>query len=153
MWYIYTESKIQLVNCELSQNFPLEISSLPDICAINAYIFWLLSPSPFLDYFCDVQLFLSLKRTWFRIFLLSSGGFGHLAMIWSAHPHFRNNVKVYIQYVVCLHHQTNYLFPYPFLSFNFFFYRMVSNSTKSAIFLNNIWSFIVYTGTWTSVYI
>ena len=40
MWHVATESKIQLVNYELSPKFPLGHLSLPDIRAIDAYIFW-----------------------------------------------------------------------------------------------------------------
>ena len=39
MWHVAPESKIQLVNCELSQKFPLGHSSLPDMRAIDACIF------------------------------------------------------------------------------------------------------------------
>ena len=40
LWHVDPESKTQLVNCELSPKFPLGHSSLPDIRAIYAYIFW-----------------------------------------------------------------------------------------------------------------
>ena len=40
IWHVTLEYKIQLVNCELSLYFSLERSSLLDIRAIDAYIFW-----------------------------------------------------------------------------------------------------------------
>ena len=40
MWHVAPKSKIKLVNCELSPYFSLEHSSLLDIRAIYAYIFW-----------------------------------------------------------------------------------------------------------------
>ena len=40
MWHVAPESKIQLVNYELSPKFPPGHLSLPDIHAIDAYIFW-----------------------------------------------------------------------------------------------------------------
>ena len=57
---------------------------------IDSYIFWLLSSSPFSDYFCDARLPLSLKRTCFCRFLLSLGGFGHLAIRLSTDPHLKH---------------------------------------------------------------
>ena len=65
IWHDDLESKIQLVNWKLSPEYLLENSSLPDIRAIDAYMFLLLSSSPFSDYFCDARLPLSLKRTCF----------------------------------------------------------------------------------------
>ena len=53
IWYIVPESKIQLVNWELSQKSLLELSSLPDIRSMDSYIFWSLSLSPFSNYLCD----------------------------------------------------------------------------------------------------
>ena len=83
MWHIATESKIQLVNCELSPNFPLGHSSLPDIRAIGSYIFWSLLFSPLLY----TRLTFSLKRTFFRRFSFSFGGFGHFSIRLSSDPH------------------------------------------------------------------
>ena len=40
MWHVAPESKIRLVNFELSPYFSRERSSLLDICAIDAYILW-----------------------------------------------------------------------------------------------------------------
>ena len=48
MWHVAPESKIQLVNCELSPKFPLGHLLLPDIRAIDAYIFWSLLLLPLL---------------------------------------------------------------------------------------------------------
>ena len=42
IWHVAAESKIQLVNCELSLKYLLELLLLPDIRPIDAYIFWLL---------------------------------------------------------------------------------------------------------------
>ena len=46
MWHVAPESKIQLVNSELSPKFPLGHSSLSDIYVIDAYISWSLLFSP-----------------------------------------------------------------------------------------------------------
>ena len=54
------EYKIQLVNYKLSPKFPLGHSSLPDIRAIYAYIFWSLLLS---HYLCDTRLPILLKHT------------------------------------------------------------------------------------------
>ena len=89
IWQVSSEYKIQLVNCELSPRYLTYFLSLPDICAIDAYIFWLLSLSPFSYYFWDAQLPLSLKRTCFRSFLLSLGVFGNLAIRLSTDPHLK----------------------------------------------------------------
>ena len=40
MWHVAPEYKIQLVNCGMSPKFPLGNLSLPDLRAIDAYIFW-----------------------------------------------------------------------------------------------------------------
>ena len=40
MWHVAQESKIQLVNCELSPEFPLVHLSLLYMGVIDAYIFW-----------------------------------------------------------------------------------------------------------------
>ena len=66
MWHVATESKIQLVNCELSPIFSLGHSLLTDMRAIYAYIFWSLLFSPL----SHAQLTFSLKRTCFRRFIL-----------------------------------------------------------------------------------
>ena len=77
MWHVASESKIQLVNCELSPKFPLEYLSLLDIHAIDAYFLWSLLFSPFLY----APLTFSLKRTCFRHFSFSFGGLGHFAIM------------------------------------------------------------------------
>ena len=64
MSHVDPESKIQLVNCELSPYFSLERLSLPDIRAIDAYILW---SSLFLP-FSHARLPFSLKRNFFRRF-------------------------------------------------------------------------------------
>ena len=74
MWHIALESKIKFVNCELSPKCSLGHSSLLDICAIDAYIFWSSLFSPLLH----ARLTFSLNHTLFRCFLLSFGGFGHV---------------------------------------------------------------------------
>ena len=43
LWHVAPESKIQLVNCELSPYFSLSSSSSLDMRAIDAYIVWSLS--------------------------------------------------------------------------------------------------------------
>ena len=64
MCHVAPKSKIQLVNCKLSPQFPLDRLSLPDIRAIDAYIF---QSSLFLS-LSHTRLLFSLKRTWFRRF-------------------------------------------------------------------------------------
>ena len=49
MWQVALESKTQLVSCELSRKSLLEISTLEDIGAINAYIFF--------DLFCSLLFY------------------------------------------------------------------------------------------------
>ena len=70
------ESKIQLVNCELSLKFSPGNASLPDIRAIKTYIFWSLLLSPL----SHARLPFSLKRTCFHHLFLSFGYFGHFAI-------------------------------------------------------------------------
>ena len=77
MWHVAPESKIQLVNCELSPYFSLERSSLLDICAIDAYILW---SSLFLPLF-HARLTFSFKCTCLRHLSLSSDGLGHFAIM------------------------------------------------------------------------
>ena len=83
IWHVAIESKIQLVNCELSPYFSLLRSSLLDIRAIDAYILWssLLSP------LSHSQWPFSLKHTCLRRFSLSFGGLGHFAIMWYSDPH------------------------------------------------------------------
>ena len=76
MWHFAPESKIQLVNCELSPEFSLGHLSLPDIRAIDAYISLSLLFSPL----SHARLKFSSKRTYFGCFLLSFGGFGNFAI-------------------------------------------------------------------------
>ena len=131
----------------MSPKYLLEISSLPEIHSIDAYIFWSLSPSLSLDYFCYPHLPLSLKRTVFCHFLLSLGGFGHLAIIWSAYPHLRH-LRGGIS-VSCLSEspavRAFYLY---FIIFKNICW-VVGTSTKSAFRLNKISPLIVSTRTWT----
>ena len=80
MWHVYPESKIQLVNCEMSPKCLLGHLSLSDIHATDLYIFWsliflLLSHAP---------LTFSLKRTWFSCFYFYFGWFGHFGIWWSS---------------------------------------------------------------------
>ena len=86
VWHVALESKIQLVNCELSPKIPLGNSSLPDIRAIDAYIWWSLLFSPL----SHERLPFSLKRTWFRRFLLSFSDFGHFTIRWFSDPHLKH---------------------------------------------------------------
>ena len=64
MWHVAPESKIQLINCELSAKFPLGNLSLSDIRAIDAYIFW----SVLFLALLYARLHFSFKRTCFRHF-------------------------------------------------------------------------------------
>ena len=86
MWHVDPESKIQLVNCELSPKFPLGHFLLPDIRAIYAYIFWSMLTFPL----SHARLPFSFKRTCFRHFLFYFGGFGHFAIRWSLDPHLKH---------------------------------------------------------------
>ena len=65
--------------------FPLGHSSLPDIRAIYAYIFWSLLFSPL----SHAQLPFSLKRTSFRRFSFYFGGFRNFAIMWSSDPYLK----------------------------------------------------------------
>ena len=67
MWHVATESKIQLDNCELSPKFPIGHSSLLDMRAIDAYIYW----SLLFLLLLRTELPFSLKRTCFIRFSLS----------------------------------------------------------------------------------
>ena len=77
MWHVASESKIQLVNDELTPYFTLLRLSLLDILAIYAYIFWSLL---FLPLF-HAQLPFSLKHTCFCRFSLSFGGLGNFVIM------------------------------------------------------------------------
>ena len=83
MWHVAPESKIQLVNCELSPYFSIFRSSLLDILAIDAYILWSSLFSPLLH----ARLTFLLKRTCLRRFSFSFGGLGNFAIMWSSDPH------------------------------------------------------------------
>ena len=85
-WHVAPESKIQLVDCELSPNFSLGHLSLPDIRAIYPYIFW----SLLFLLLSHARLPFSLKCTFFCCFTLSFGGFGHSAIRWSSDPHLKH---------------------------------------------------------------
>ena len=70
-WHVALESKIQLVNCELSQKFLLGHLSLPYIRAIDTYIFCSLLFFPL----SHAKWPFSFKLICFRRFLFSFGGF------------------------------------------------------------------------------
>ena len=67
-WHVALESKIQLVNCELSPTLLLGHSSLSDIGAIDAYIFWSLLFLLMSHFFCDEWLPFSLECSLFCCF-------------------------------------------------------------------------------------
>ena len=90
MWHVALESKIQLVNYEVSTNFPLENLSLLDMRAIYAYIFW----SLFFLLLLRERLTFSLKITCFCCFSLSFGCFGHFVIRWSSDPHLKHFIDV-----------------------------------------------------------
>ena len=69
MYHVAPESKIQLRNCELSPTFPLGHESLPDIRAIDAYIFW----SLFFCCCCVHNFLFHLKSNFFHYFSFSFG--------------------------------------------------------------------------------
>ena len=85
IWHVAPESKIQLVNCELSPYFILLRSSSLEIRAIYAYILLSSLSLPLLH----ARLHFSLKRTCFRRFSLSFGGLGHFAIMWSSDLHLK----------------------------------------------------------------
>ena len=76
MWNLTTESKIQLVDCELSPKFPQRHFSLQAIRAIYTYICW----SMLLPPLSHTRLPFSIKHTCFHRFSLSFGGFGNFAI-------------------------------------------------------------------------
>ena len=63
--------------CHMTPKVSLGHSLLPDICAIDAYIFWSLLFSPL----SHARLTFSLKRTCFRRFSLYFGGFGNFTIM------------------------------------------------------------------------
>ena len=83
MWHVAPESKIQLVNFELSPKFPLGHSSLLDMRDIYAYIFW----SPIFSLLSRARLKFPLKRTCFPRFSLSFGGCGYFSIRLSSDLH------------------------------------------------------------------
>ena len=86
LWHVTPESKIQLVNYKLSPKFPLGNSSLPDMRAIDAYIFC----SLLFLLLLHARLPFSLKLTCFRRFLSCFCGFGHFVIRWSSDPHLKH---------------------------------------------------------------
>ena len=90
MWNISPESKYQLFNGKISPKFRLGHSSLSDICAIDAYIFWSVLCLPLLHSFCPERLLILLKRTWFRHFSFSFGRLGHFAIGLSSDLHLKH---------------------------------------------------------------
>ena len=108
MWHVAPESKIQLVNYELSPKFPLRHSSLPYIRAIDAYISW----SMLFLLLLHARLTFSLKRTCFRRFSFYFDGFGNFAIRWSSDPHLQH-----FRGVCFANHQPQDIFPFNFWSF------------------------------------
>ena len=90
MWHVSPESKIQLVNCELSPKFPLGHSSLLYMRAIYAYIFW----SLLFLLLLHARLPLSFKRTCLFRFSLSFGGFVNFEIRLSSDPHQKHFLDV-----------------------------------------------------------
>ena len=86
IWHVAPESKIQLVNCELSPYFSLERLSLLDMHAVDAYIFWSSLFLPLLH----TRLPFLLKHTCFCRFSLSFAGLGHFEIMWSSDQHLKN---------------------------------------------------------------
>ena len=121
IWHFATESKIQLVNYELSLIIPLGHWSLPDMCAIDTYIFWSLLFSPL----SHAGLPFSLKHTWFFRFSFSYGGFGNFGIRWSSYPHLKHFGGVRS---VCM------LFEWPAARYFPFFFLILLNC-----FLQNDW--------------
>ena len=123
IWHIAPESKIQLVNCELSPYFSLLRSSLLDIRAIDVYILWSSSFSPL----SHARLTFSLKRTCLRRFSLSFGDLGHSAIMWSSDPQLKHLWGGRFEF------QLDETSSAQAFSFSF---RMISTSTKCALCLN-----------------
>ena len=88
--HVALESKIKLANCKLWPKFLLGNSSLLDISATDAYIFWSWLFSPFLHSFCNALLPLSLRCTYFGRFSLYLGGLEHFAIRWSSYTHLQH---------------------------------------------------------------
>ena len=126
-------SKTHLVNWKLSPKLLLGHSSLSDIRAIDAYIYWsmlfLLLPHSFYD----ARLPFSLKRTWFFRFSFYLGGLVHFAIMWSLDSSlkhlqggaFHTTVFQITSHTSVLLLLSDYFEP--------FFWRMVSNSTKGLV--------------------
>ena len=77
IWHVASESKIQLVNFELSPYFSFLRLSLLEIRAIDAYTLW----SSLFSLLLHAQLPFSLNHTCFRRFSLSFDGLGNLAIM------------------------------------------------------------------------
>ena len=86
MWHITPESKIQLFNCKLLPTFSLGHSSLPDIRAIDAYIFWSLLFLPL----SHARFPFSIKSTFLHRFSISFGGFVHYKIMWYSDLHLKH---------------------------------------------------------------
>ena len=146
IWHVASESKIQLVNCDLSPYFTLLCSSSLDIHAIDAYILWSSLSSPLLH----AQLPFSLKHTCFRRFSLSFGGLGHFLIMWSSDPHLKHFRGGRSKFLLDETSTASFLV---FLSNHFetFFRRMIITSTKCALCLNRVCSQTMSTRTWSAV--
>ena len=88
--HVATSSKIQLVYWKISPNSLSERLSLTYIRAIDAYVFWSLSLSPFSDSFCNARLPRLSKQTCFFCFYISLGGFGSLSIRWCTYLHLKH---------------------------------------------------------------
>ena len=126
MWQVALESKIQLVSYELSPKYILGVSTLEDIRAIDAYIFWDLFCSKFLSYALYIYFYLYVQvfglyvfqKTLFSIF----PGPGKSVIQWSSDPHLKHLFGFILLCSVHLllglrelKYELNFLFPFPFL--------------------------------------
>ena len=147
MWCVAPESKIQLVNCELSPKFPLGHLSLLDMHVIYAYIFW----SLLFMFLLSERLPCSLNCTCFHHFSLYFGVFGHFSIRWSSDQHLKHfrdvcSVLLFSEWLVTRDFYFSCL-----ILLNFVFCRVISNSTKRALFLSIVCSLTISPKTWAAI--
>ena len=94
MWQVVPQSKIQLVSCELSPNYPLGISTLEDIYAIGAFIdcdlLWSVLFSSALSILVDLYAPFLGFSVFQWTFLSEVSGFGNFVIKWSSNPRMKH---------------------------------------------------------------
>ena len=136
-----------MVNCKISPKFSLVHLSLPDIHAIDAYIFWSLLFSPL----SHARLPFLLQRTCLRRFFVIFWWLGtfcdNVIFRYTSKAFPRSTFHMSIGWNI---NRASFLL---FLSYPFeaFFHSMIVTSTKCALFLNSMSSFTITTWTWAAV--